>query len=106
MVNETLINIIMMNKLALFLIIAGISGLVFNRLYIIQALISFEVILLGLNYLIILYAIQYKLLSNQIPSLLLLAVAAAEVAVGLGLVVILYKKTGQVSFTDLKVIRG
>jgi NADH:ubiquinone oxidoreductase subunit K len=77
MVNETLINIIMMNKLALFLIIAGISGLVFNRLYIIQALISFEVILLGLNYLIILYAIQYKLLSNQIPSLLLLAVAAA-----------------------------
>jgi len=105
-VNETLINIIMMNKLALFLIIAGISGLVFNRLYIIQALISFEVILLGLNYLIILYAIQYKLLSNQIPSLLLLAVAAAEVAVGLGLVVILYKKTGQVSFTDLKVIRG
>ena len=77
MVNETLINIIMMNKLALFLIIAVISGLVFNRLYIIQALISFEVILLGLNYLIILYAIQYKLLSNQIPSLLLLAVAAA-----------------------------
>jgi len=104
--NETLINFVIMNKLALFLIIAGISGLIFNRLYIIQALISLEVILLGVNYLIILYVIQYKLLSNQIPSLLLLAVAAAEVAVGLGLIVILYKKTGQVSFTDLKVVRG
>ena len=106
MINETLINIIIMNKLALFLIIAGVGGLIFNRLYIIQALISFEVILLGLNYFIILYAIQYTLLGNQIPSLLLLAVAAAEVAVGLGLIILLYKKTGQVSFTDLKVIRG
>ena len=77
-----------------------------NRQNIIRFLISLEVMLLATNLLII----ELSYISNKPQILVLvpffLALAAVEVAVGLGLLIIAYNRKKSINFVDFKRLRG
>lgn len=49
---------------------------------------------------------MYSNLLSQFFVILVLSVAAAEIAIGLGLLVIAFKRTGSIKFSILNTLRG
>lgn len=84
----------------------GIIGLLTNRDNILRLIISLELMLLGVNSGFILVSLFYSHLLSQLFVILILSVAAAEAAIGLGLLVIAYKRTGSIKFSTFSVLRG
>lgn len=90
----------------LLLLLAGFFGLVYHRKNIIRFLVSLELLILAVNLLFIVtavYAGEPRLLL-LVP--LVLALAACEAAVGLGLLVLAYSRKGGVSFQRHQTLRG
>jgi NADH-quinone oxidoreductase subunit K len=81
-------------------------GLLTNRDNILRLIISLELMLLGINTGLILLSLVYSSLLSQMFVILILSVAAAEAAVGLGLLVVAYKRTGSIKFETFNVLRG
>jgi NADH-quinone oxidoreductase subunit K len=84
----------------------GIIGLLTNRDNILRLIISLELMLLGVNSGFILVSLLYSHLLSQLFVILILSVAAAEAAIGLGLLVVAYKRTGSIKFSTFSVLRG
>jgi NADH-quinone oxidoreductase subunit K len=84
----------------------GVIGLLTNRDNILRLIISLELMLLGVNCGFILVSLLYSHLLSQLFVILILSVAAAEVAIGLGLLVVAYKKIGSIKFSTFNVLRG
>ena len=95
-----------MISLSDFLIVAallfgiGIAGIIINRKNIIVLLMSIELMLLAVNTNFI--AFSYFLGNNvgQLFVFFILTVAAAEAAIGLAIMVVLFRKTGTISEVD------
>jgi len=85
---------------------AGILGLLTNRDNILRLIISLELMLLGINSGFIFLSLVYGHLLSQLFVILILSVAAAEAAIGLGLLVVAYKRTGSIKFHTFSVLRG
>jgi NADH-quinone oxidoreductase subunit K len=90
----------------LTMLFAGMLGLLTNRDNILRLIISLELMLLGVNSGLILLSLVHGHLLSQFLVILILSVAAAEAAIGLGLLVVAYKKTGSIKFTTFSVLRG
>jgi NADH-quinone oxidoreductase subunit K len=84
----------------------GVTGLLINRDNILRLIISLELMLLGVNSGFILVSLFYSHLLSQLFVILILSVAAAEAAIGLGLLVVAYKRTGSIKFSTFSVLRG
>jgi NADH:ubiquinone oxidoreductase subunit 11 or 4L (chain K) len=84
----------------------GTVGLLTNRDNILRLIISLELMLLGANTGFILVSLVYAHLLSQLFVILVLSVAAAEAAIGLGLLVVAYKRTGSIKFSTFNVLRG
>ena len=89
---------------ALFLI--GLVGVVVSRKNLIALLMCIELILLSVNTMFI--AIGHALgdLQGQIMVLFILAVAAAETAIGLAIFVLIYRKREKIDLGDLDLLKG
>jgi NADH-quinone oxidoreductase subunit K len=61
-----------------------------------KALISIEVMMLGCNFHLITTSIIYGDPIGQVYALCMLAITAAETAVGLGLLILMYRTKGQI----------
>jgi NADH-quinone oxidoreductase subunit K len=85
---------------------AGFLGLLTNRDNILRLIISLELMLLGINSSLLFVSLVYGHLLSQFFVILILSVAAAEVAIGLGLLVVAYKRTGSIKFHTFSVLRG
>jgi len=90
----------------LTMLVAGMLGLLTNRDNILRLIISLELMLLGVNSGLIFLSLVYAHLLSQFLVILILSVAAAEAAIGLGLLVVAYKKTGSIKFNTFSVLRG
>jgi NADH-quinone oxidoreductase subunit K len=90
----------------LFLLLAGFFGLVYHRKNIIRFLVSLELLILGANLLFIAIAVYLVDTSLLLLVPLILALAACEAAVGLGLLVLAYTRKGGVSFQRHQTLRG
>src|SRR5690349_3578598 len=88
------------------MLLTGVIGLLLNRDNILRLIISLELILLGINTGLILLSLVYTHLLSQLFVILILSIAAAEAAIGLGLLVVAYKKTGSIKFETFNVLRG
>ena len=62
--------------------------------------------MLGINFYLITSSLINGTFEGQLYALCFLAVTAAETAVGLGLLILLYRSKGQIVFTDLTTLRG
>lgn len=84
-------------KLTLILFIIGMLGFVLNRKNIILMLISIEIMLLSITVLILLSSVCFDDILGQIFSIFIIAIAGAESAIGLGILVAFYRLRGSIA---------
>jgi NADH-ubiquinone oxidoreductase chain 4L len=82
---------------ALILFLIGILGFVLNRKNIILMLISIEIMLLSVTFLILLSSISFDDILGQTFSVYIIAIAGAESAIGLGILVAFYRLRGSIA---------
>lgn len=91
--------------LAVILFLLGLAGLLVRR-NLVFALISLEVMLNAAGLVFIIGASRWGDVDGQVMFLMILTLAAAEVAVGLGLVLQLFRKHGTVDLDVLNEMKG
>jgi len=91
--------------LAAILFLLGLAGLLVRR-NLVFALISLEVMLNAAGLAFIIGASRWGDVNGQVMFLMILTLAAAEVAVGLGLVLQLFRKHGTVDLDVLSEMKG
>jgi NADH-ubiquinone oxidoreductase chain 4L len=79
----------------LFLI--GILGFVLNRKNIILMLIAIEIMLLAITFLILVSSLSFDDILGQTFSVYIIAIAGAESAIGLGILVAFYRLRGSIA---------
>jgi NADH-ubiquinone oxidoreductase chain 4L len=84
-------------NLSIILFLIGILGFVLNRKNIILMLISIEVMLLAITFLILVSSQGYDDIIGQTYAIYIIAVAGAESAIGLGIVVAFYRLRGSIA---------
>ena len=84
-------------RFGLILFLIGILGFVLNRKNIILMLISIEIMLLSITFLILLSSLSYDDILGQTLSIYIIAIAGAESAIGLGILVAFYRLRGSIA---------
>ena len=84
---------------ALTLFIIGLVGFILNRKNVILMLISIEIMLVACTLIFLINGIAYNDNFAQIIALFIIALAGAESAIGLSILVVYYKLNGAVSLT-------
>jgi NADH-ubiquinone oxidoreductase chain 4L len=84
-------------NLSLILFIIGVLGFVLNRKNIILMLISIEIMLLAITFLILLNSLLFDDILGQVYSVYIISIAGAESAIGLGILVAFYRLRGSIS---------
>jgi len=87
--------------LASILFCIGIVG-VLVRKNIIIIFMSIELMLNAVNLLLVAFSVHHNDSSGQVFVFFIMAVAAAEITVGLAILVMIYRNTGSVSIDSLK----
>lgn len=88
-------------NLSLILLIVGIIGFVLNRKNIILMLISIEIILLAITLFILVSSLGFDDILGQIYAIYIIAIAGAESAIGLAILVAFYRLRGSIAI-DVK----
>jgi len=78
-------------NLSLILFLIGILGFVLNRKNIILMLISIEIMLLAITFLILVSSLSFDDILGQTFAIYVIAIAGAESAIGLGILVAYYR---------------
>ena len=84
-------------KFSLILFLIGILGFVLNKKNIILMLISIEIMLLSITFLILLSSLSFDDILGQTFSIYVIAIAGAESAIGLGILVAFYRLRGSIA---------
>ena len=84
-------------KFSLILFLIGTLGFVLNRKNIILMLISIEIMLLAITFLILISSLCFDDILGQIFSIYIIAIAGAESAIGLGILVAFYRLRGTIA---------
>jgi NADH-ubiquinone oxidoreductase chain 4L len=87
--------------MSLILFLVGIIGFVLNRKNIILMLISIEIMLLGVTLLILIGSLNLDDIVGQTFAIYIIAIAGAESAIGLAILVAFYRLRGSISI-DIK----
>lgn len=101
-----------MVSLTEFLILAamlfglGIAGIIVNRKNLTVLLMSIELILLAINTNFIAFSYFLGNYVGQVFVFFILTVAAAEAAIGLAILVVLYRKRGTIEVQNLDALKG
>ncbi len=92
--------------LAALLFSVGLAGVVVARKNIITVLMSFELMLLAININFVAFSAHLGDLVGQVFVLFILTVAAAEVAIGLAIVMLYFRNRATVDLQDISVMKG
>jgi NADH-quinone oxidoreductase subunit K len=84
----------------------GIFGIFLNRKNLIVILMAIELILLAVNINLVAFSAFLGDIVGQVFALLVLTVAAAEVAIGLAILVVFYRNRGSIAVEDVSMMRG
>ena len=84
-------------NLSLIILIIGIIGFVLNRKNIILMLICIEIILLAITLLILVSSLGFDDILGQIYAIYIIAIAGAESAIGLAILVAFYRLRGSIA---------
>lgn len=91
---KTTINKTMTLSITLFLI--GLIGFILNRKNIILLIISIELMLLAVTFMILISSFAFDDTLGQIYAVYIIAIAGAESAIGLGIVIAFYRLRGSI----------
>ncbi|KAG9018620.1 NADH dehydrogenase subunit 4L [Tulasnella sp. 427] len=84
-------------NLSLLLFLVGILGFILNRKNIILMLISIEIMLLAVTFLMLISSYQFDDNIGQTFSVYIISIAGAESVIGLSIVVAYYRLRGNIS---------
>jgi len=84
-------------RFSLLLFLIGILGFVLNRKNIILMLIAIEIMLLAITLLMLVSSLSFDDILGQTFSVYIIAVAGAESAIGLGILVAFYRLRGSIA---------
>lgn len=84
----------------------GIAGVLLNRKNLIVLLTSIELILLGVNTNLVAFSHFLQDTAGQVFVFFILTVAAAEAAIGLALIVVLFRNKHTISIDALTELKG
>jgi NADH-quinone oxidoreductase subunit K len=84
----------------------GILGIVFNRRSIINLMLCVELMLFGASLNFIFFSIFLSLPSGQIFALIIITIAAADSAVGLGILIAAFYLKSNISFEAFASLKG
>ena len=87
-------------NLSLILFLIGIIGFVLNRKNIILMLISIEIMLLSITFLILINSLNFDDIVGQVYAIYIICIAGAESAIGLGLLVAFYRLRGTIAIEN------
>ncbi len=84
----------------------GMAGIVINRRSVIALLMSIELILLAVNTNFIAFSYYMNDVAGQIFVFFILAIAAAEAAIGLAILMVLYRARGTINVAAMDNLKG
>jgi len=98
----------LINYLIIGAILFGLSfvGMVINRRNIIMLMMCIELMLLAVNTNFIAFAQYFKASSGEVFVFFILTVAAVEAAIGLAILVLLYRRNGSINVQDINTLKG
>ncbi len=92
--------------LSSLLFAVGVSGLFMNRKNVITILMSVELMLLAVNINFVAFSVHLQDIVGQVFSIIVLSIAAAEVSIGLAILVLYYRNRGSIEIEDINQMRG
>ena len=92
--------------LATILFTIGLTGIFLNRKNVINILMCFELILLSVNLNFVAFSALWGNLLGQVFVMFILTVAAAEVAVGLTILIVFFRNSGDISINRINQMKG
>ena len=84
----------------------GVLGIFLNRKNVIIMLMSVELMLLAVNINLVAFSYFLSDLVGQVFALFVLTVAAAESAIGLAIVVVVFRNRGSIAVEDINLLKG
>ena len=93
-------------SVAAALFVIGIFGIFLNRKNVIILLMSVELILLAVNINFVAFSSYLNDLVGQVFTLFVLTVAAAEAAIGLAILVVLFRNRRSINVEDINELKG
>ena len=84
----------------------GVSGLFMNRKNVITILMSVELMLLAVNINFVAFSVHLQDIVGRVFSIIVLSIAAAEVSIGLAILVLYYRNRGSIEIEDINQMRG
>ena len=84
----------------------GVTGLFMNRKNVITILMSIELMLLAVNLNFVAFSAHLQDIVGQIFSLIILSIAAAEVSIGLAILVLYFRNRGSIEIEDINQMKG
>lgn len=105
---QHLVHNVALISVPILLFAVGLVGLIWYRYDIIRLFIALELMILSVNLLFVQISFLYTdvLLVSQVVVPIVLAVAACEAAIGLGLLVVAYRAKGTIEFSALNKLKG
>jgi NADH-quinone oxidoreductase subunit K len=88
---------------AIFL--CGLYGFLESREFL-TILINTEIMMLGINFYLITNSLIYADYYGQVYALCFLSLTAAETAIGLGILILLYRTKGKIIFDEYSTLKG
>jgi len=89
-----------------FLFCLSLTGLIVKRHNVITVLMCIELMLLAVNTNFIAFANYWQQISGEIFVFFILTVAAAETAIGLAIIILLFRQRGTVDADQMKQLHG
>jgi NADH-quinone oxidoreductase subunit K len=84
----------------------GVTGLFMNRKNVITILMSIELMLLAVNLNFVAFSVHLQDVVGQVFSIIILSIAAAEVSIGLAILVIYFRNRGSIEIEDINQMKG
>jgi NADH-quinone oxidoreductase subunit K len=100
------LNYLFFLPFAIGLFVVGLIGIVFNEKSLLILMLCIELMFLGISFTFIIFSLLQGSYLGELYALLVLTVAAAESAIGLGLLVVSYRVRKSISFSSFNELRG
>lgn len=101
-----MINLVSYLTVSAVLFAIGLAGIVLNRKNVIILLMCIELLLLSVNINFITFSHFFANLQGQVFVLFILTVAAAEAAIGLAILMVLFRNRGTIDVATFNTLKG
>ena len=84
----------------------GVAGLFMNQKNVITILMSIELMLLAVNINFVAFSVHLQDIMGQVFSIIILSIAAAEVSIGLAILVLYSRNRNSIEIEDINQMKG